>query len=108
MLPRGAGSNQPPVLCTGVPVPRKAGSRREHGRPVAITRISAIELLDAAGNVERDVAALFRVSGTAIVAADPRAVVALGGAPPGSVRLRVAAADRAGFVRSNRIEVKVR
>jgi len=80
----------------------------ENNRPIALKRISAIELLDAAGNVVRDLSPLFRVSGTAIVAADPGAVItALGGASSGSIRLRVAAADRAGFVRLNQIGLKV-
>jgi len=80
----------------------------EDGRPIVLTRISRIELLDAGGNAVRDLSPLFRVAGTAIAAADPRAVIALAAASSGSVRLRVAAADRAGFVRSNQIAFTIR
>jgi hypothetical protein len=79
------------------------------GRPVPVKRIDAIELLNSAGDVTRDLTRLFRVSGTAMVAADPRAVIAaLGSDPSVPIRVRVAAADSAGFVHWNRVEFRIR
>jgi hypothetical protein len=78
-------------------------------RPVVVERIKAIELLNSAGNVTRDLTRLFRVSGTAIVAADPRAVIAaLASDPSVPIRVRVAAADSAGFVHWNQVWFQIR
>jgi hypothetical protein len=81
----------------------------EDDRPVGITRIEAIELLDSDGHVTRDLTGLFHVSGTAMVAADPRAVIAvLASEPSVPIRVRVTAADRAGFVHWNEVEFRIR
>jgi len=77
----------------------------ETDRPVRITRIEAIELLDRDEHVTRDLTGLFRVSGTAMVAADARAVIALLATEPSvPIRVRVRAVDRAGLVHLNQVE----
>jgi len=81
----------------------------EDGPPVAIKRIETIELVDSGGDVTRDLTGLFHVSGTAMVATDPRAVIAvLAGEPSVPIRVRVEAADRAGFVHWNQVEFRIR
>jgi len=48
------------------------------------------------------------VSGTAMVATDPRAVIAvLAGEPSVPIRVRVEATDRAGFVHWNQVEFRI-
>jgi hypothetical protein len=80
----------------------------EGNRPVGIARIEAIERLDSDGNVTRDLTGLFHVSGTAMVAADARAVIAvLAGEPSVPVRVRVTAVDRAGFGHWNEVEFRI-
>jgi hypothetical protein len=81
----------------------------EGDRPVGIARIEAIALLDSAGDVARDLTGLFHVAGTAMAAADARAVIALLASEPSvPIRVRVTAADRAGFAHWNQVEFRIR
>jgi hypothetical protein len=77
--------------------------------PVAIERIIAVELLDTAGGVTRDLTSLFAVSETTIMAVNPNAVLNLllhDASSP--IRLRISAADSQGFMHDNVIEFRIR
>lgn len=77
-------------------------------QPLAINGIEDVELLDINGVFAKDLADLFTISGTRIVALNPRAVLeALSDSPSVAVRVRVEADGSDGFSHDGVVEFRI-
>jgi hypothetical protein len=79
-----------------------------NGHVVPIATIRSVDLLDKGGNLERDLAQLFKVTDGVLRAGNPKAVFdALAGEPEQTIRLGVEAEDAKGLSAGNRVGFRI-